>query len=125
MLSALGGVGMGVAELGRPGEVEEVVVEVLLAGGCGDGAWLFVVALLADFGGWCGLLWIAAEKRDEEKEGCGDCFASRVHWCPSFAARSSSTLIVWLAADVGLRRMAAKRCWGSGEIERCRRANLG
>jgi hypothetical protein len=86
---------------------------------------LFVVALLADFGGWCGLLWIAAEKRDEEKEGCGDCSASRVHWCPSFAARSSSTLIVWLAADVGLRRMAAKRCWGSGEIERCRRANLG
>ena len=80
MLSALGGVGMGVAELGRPGEVEEVVVEVLLAGGCGDGAWLFVVALLVGFGGWRGLLWIAAEKRDEEKEGCGNCFASRVHW---------------------------------------------
>ena len=79
MLGALGGVGVGGAELGRPGEVEEVVVEVLLAGGCGDGAWLFVVVLLAGFGGWCGLLQIAAEKRDEEKEGCGNCFASRVH----------------------------------------------
>src|SRR5277367_5944486 len=35
-LGALGGVAVGVAELGGPGEVEEVVVEVLFAGGGGD-----------------------------------------------------------------------------------------
>jgi hypothetical protein len=34
-LGALGGVAVGVAELGGPGEVEEVVVEVLFAGGGG------------------------------------------------------------------------------------------
>jgi hypothetical protein len=34
-LGALGGVAVGVAELGGPGEVEEVVVEVLVAGGGG------------------------------------------------------------------------------------------
>ena len=33
VLGALGGVGVGGAELGRPGEIEEVVVEVLIA--CG------------------------------------------------------------------------------------------
>ena len=35
-LGALGGVAVGVTELGRPGEVEEVVVEVLFAGRGGD-----------------------------------------------------------------------------------------
>jgi len=34
-LGALGGVAVGVTEFGRPGEVEEVVVEVLVAGGGG------------------------------------------------------------------------------------------
>ena len=78
VLGALGGGGVGVAELGRPGEIEEEVVEVLWAGGCGDGAGLFV-ALLAGLGGWCGLLWIAAQKQGEEKEGRGDGFVSCVH----------------------------------------------
>ena len=39
-LGALGGVGVGVAELGRPGEVEEVVVEGLGGGLLLDGAGL-------------------------------------------------------------------------------------
>ena len=49
-LGALGGVGVGVAELGRPGEVEEVVVEVLFPVGVGSA--LRVSAAAAVFG--CG-----------------------------------------------------------------------
>jgi hypothetical protein len=52
VLGALGCGLVGVAELGRPGEVEEVVVEVLWPGGGGDRAGLWGVALGLGCGAW-------------------------------------------------------------------------
>ena len=58
-LGALGGVAVGVTELGGPGEVEEVVVEVLFAGGSGDCGvrfprrrWWFWAAAVGDWVWW-------------------------------------------------------------------------
>ena len=67
VLGAFGGGGMGGAELGGPGEVEEVVVEVLWAGGwCWLGRGCGCLGTRCRLRRWLGA-WVAAG--DGEKKG--------------------------------------------------------
>jgi hypothetical protein len=85
VLGALGRGGVGVAELGGPGEVEEIEVEVLLRGG--RRLWLLLGAALSRLRG-CWLCWVggrvAAEGREEQQESCRDC--SVLHCRQSYGA---------------------------------------
>jgi hypothetical protein len=80
VLRALGCGGVGVAELGGPGEVEEIEVEVLLRGGCR--LWLLLGAARSRLRG-CWLCWVggrvAAEGCEEQEENCRDCSVLHCH----------------------------------------------
>ena len=88
VLGALGCGGVGVAELGGPGEVEEIEAKVLLRGG--RRLWLLLGAARSRLRGcWqCGVGGrVAAEGCEEQEESCRDC--SVLHCHKSYGAFSA------------------------------------